>query len=328
MGDIIIMNKARIYTLLTLFIFLAYFYPIINAFEIYIETGNISETEYKEAKKFIKKVIDTQNINLQDSEGNNCITLAVKCAVKMPYLNKESTGNAVRNEDLDTLEQLIIAGGDINWINKNKWTPLQYAVITQKYEIVKLLLKKGAKTQTVGHRSLLTIATETGNVEMAKLLLKHGVKATDKDDFSLLRAALNHDLSMIELLIRAGADPYKIKLHGRNAFDAANIRHKLTLSSLKMAYPPNLKTTHINNIRFENTNLKVALEILLGRLKNYKIKFQNDIPFNDYQYSGEIENMTVDAAITEILKKYNLKYKISNKVLIIRKRKKGKGGKL
>lgn len=314
------MRKARTCKLVTLFILLISLYPVIDAFEIYIETGEMTKTEYEEGKQLIKEAIDTNNVNLQDAKGNNCIILAVKCAVEMPYLNKDRTGNAIRSEDLETLSNLIALGADINWANKRKWTPLQFAVITQKYEIVKLLLEEGAKIQETTRENPLALAAETGNVAIAKLLLTYGAKPNAPNALPLIVAALKHDRDMVLFLMRAGANPYK-KLRDKNALDAANLCHKLILHGLKTEYHPNLKTAHIYRIDFEDTNLKVVLKALLHGLRGYKITFEDDIPVDEYIYTGKIADLSVEKAIAKVLDKFGLEYKVSGKELIVKKKK-------
>jgi ankyrin repeat protein len=76
----------------------------------------------------------------------------------------------------DVVELLINRGANVNFKGKDNYTPLDYAVIGGNYKVVALLLSKGADVKNRTGKSLLHLARECGHNEIADLLRRYGVK--------------------------------------------------------------------------------------------------------------------------------------------------------
>jgi ankyrin repeat protein len=144
----------------------------------------------------------------------------------------EDDSDAV-DEDTPTMDTcLIVAAADgdlqlvtrlldlpetmINAQNSDGYSALGYAAPRGFYEIVNLLVERGANidpTTTGGCTPLLSACRE-GNLQITRLLLSHGADASAvmTDDISVLYAAIDNDtdenikLVIVELLVGAGAD--------------------------------------------------------------------------------------------------------------------------
>ena len=99
-------------------------------------------------------------------------------------------------------------------LSDNTLTPLQLAVEANQVNAAKLLLEYGANPNVIdeprGHTTPLRWAVEEGNAAMVSLLLSHGAivgKDLEYDDGLLLRAVVENRYEIVELLLKAGANP-------------------------------------------------------------------------------------------------------------------------
>jgi hypothetical protein len=58
--------------------------------------------------------------------------------------NSEGFLNSIRQGDIKKVEEYIDKGADVNLIKNERQTPLMYAIWSNNFEIVKLLVSKGA----------------------------------------------------------------------------------------------------------------------------------------------------------------------------------------
>jgi ankyrin repeat protein len=127
---------------------------------------------------------------------------------------------------------LIQHGADVNARHTEAGSsPLQYAVLTSHIELVRLLLKAGARVagDYRDGQSLLHVAAARGSVPIIDALLEDGkadVQALDANGNTPVDSAVLHgQLAALETLLRHHADPkYVHPLDGRGALHEACMR--------------------------------------------------------------------------------------------------------
>ncbi|KAK4153112.1 ankyrin repeat-containing domain protein [Chaetomidium leptoderma] len=127
---------------------------------------------------------------------------------------------ASQNGHLSSVEALVEAGAVIDAQKKDGSTPLYWAVVNSRTDVVRWLLEHGALTNVYGgeYHSCLQMAAWVGDVEIARLLLDS--KSTDVNAAggrfrSALWAAIEDDnADMIRLLLENGADPTRMDDEG------------------------------------------------------------------------------------------------------------------
>ena len=122
----------------------------------------------------------------------------------------------LRNKDYPeaarVVKYLVERGADVNaQYEKNKWTPLHFAVCNENKDLVKALLSSGADLTIKDDygRTPLHIAAKHGALSVVKDLIKAGadINVKDKDSQTPLHIAAQHGpLSVVEDLIKAGAN--------------------------------------------------------------------------------------------------------------------------
>ena len=88
--------------------------------------------------------------------------------------------NAVLNQKIDMVEQLINLNADVNVKDAASVTPLHHAISSQNNDIIRLLIQKGAhlENKTVDGLTPLHIAVIDGSEESAKLLIDSGASVS------------------------------------------------------------------------------------------------------------------------------------------------------
>jgi ankyrin repeat protein len=142
-----------------------------------------------------------------------------------PLLDAAWAGN------IDIADFLIRHGADVN---AHHWeagsTPLQYAVLTGRTGMVRLLVNAGARTAGSyrNGQGILHMAAARGNVPIIELLLaaKADLQALDSNGNTPLDSAVLHDQrGAVEALLRHGADAkYVHPIDGRGALHEACMR--------------------------------------------------------------------------------------------------------
>jgi len=120
---------------------------------------------------------------------------------------------AAHNSDLEVARALIAGGADVNAVNHYGVTPLLDASRTGDAAMMALLIKAGAdpkRAHPEGETPLMA-AARSGNVPAVRLLLeqKVDVNAAEKEQqtTALMRAAAEGHVDVVDVLLKAGADP-------------------------------------------------------------------------------------------------------------------------
>jgi ankyrin repeat protein len=129
---------------------------------------------------------------------------------------------------LAVLRVLVERGADVNATDANgKEAPIATACDPPNPAAARLLLEAGADPEVnrADGETPLLLAAASRHVELAELLLRHGATKTMDEPGGVLwwspltHAVDNFDVPMIELLIRAGADPAAPGENGETARD-------------------------------------------------------------------------------------------------------------
>ena len=119
---------------------------------------------------------------------------------------------AVRANDLPTVESLIKGGADVKAVTRYGVTPIHIAAMNGNAAILRRLLSAGAdvNTATPGGETALMTAARTGNVEAVSLLLERGANVNAKDGVrsqtALMWAVTENHPDVVKLLAARGAD--------------------------------------------------------------------------------------------------------------------------
>lgn len=193
-----------------------------------------NEIDYIKTMKFIKSVKNkdyytVQNMNLENVDVNNCGDDGQTALII-----------AVRNRDIKMINILIdYCRVDINALDNNKYRipALTHAIMINRFDIVKLLVKKGADINLGGQgvnrgNTPLMIASWNGNLELVEFLLKQDdicVNQQDSNGFTpLIKAAIRNRKEITDVLLKNGADKNIRSFEDKTAADYArdNMKNK------------------------------------------------------------------------------------------------------
>ncbi len=119
--------------------------------------------------------------------------------------------NAIRNNDLPNIQNLLANGANVNAQDNYGYTPLLFATFHNRLEIIILLLENGADANipdNSGNTPLLR-ATWRNNLEAIKILLAKGADPNIHNNHKntpLIIAASNNHSDVMKLLINNGAN--------------------------------------------------------------------------------------------------------------------------
>jgi len=143
------------------------------------------------------------------------VKLLIEAGAKNDEKN-ETFRSAVRYDYADIAKMLLenVSGIDVNQEDRDEQIPLHWALEKEHWDVVKLLLEKGADPNKVNKygQTPFYLACEQGQMEIAKLLLENGadVDKTDKAGQTPLLVVSSPEnergMEMLKLLLENGAD--------------------------------------------------------------------------------------------------------------------------
>jgi ankyrin repeat protein len=118
---------------------------------------------------------------------------------------------AIKNGEAGVVRTLIRRNTDVNAVERDGTTPLQWAVYNEVPAIVEQLLDAGADVEAVNREGMtpLALAASTGNEEIVELLLDAGAGVNNvmaNGETPLMMAARTGDVETIQLILDRGAD--------------------------------------------------------------------------------------------------------------------------
>ncbi|MDB6095926.1 MAG: hypothetical protein JWM09_204 [Francisellaceae bacterium] len=145
---------------------------------------------------------------------------------------------------------------------KNDLTPLLFAIIKQKTEIIKLLIKEKPDIYVVCNkgRSALTLAVLTGNILIVELIIRIGVPIDNKDNLqrtALMWAAQKGFIPILNLLLKNNADINACDNEGNTALLIATYFERELCVRCLLKNKPNIN--HSN--KFGLTALMIAATV-------------------------------------------------------------------
>ena len=154
----------------------------------------------------------------------------------------------------------------LNVDNNFKITPLMEATKQNDYVAAKVLIKSGAKVnaKNIAGVTALHIASSNNSFETAKVLLDDGdatVNIEDDEGFTpLMRACLNKNDSIVELLLSNGAEIWNENIYRENA-----LMHSTMVDCYKcielLAKYNNLQDSSESSLKYMEQNVEEALKI-------------------------------------------------------------------
>lgn len=160
--------------------------------------------------------------------------------------------DAVTNDDLEEVKNLVKAGEDIKYVNKYDNTCLIVAINRRNKEIAKYLIKEGA-CEDLRANEISVLVSRCMSYELytlAKILVEKGanVNYVSDEDISLLElACLYGNLRMVKYLVENGAS-----LRFSTFAEDAKERKNIALRCAKLGKNKNI-INYINKISKETT---------------------------------------------------------------------------
>jgi ankyrin repeat protein len=177
--------------------------------------------------------------------------------------------DAVRKGDVKKARELITKRADVNYAEDipvegggsvSNWTPLMSAAMTGNAELIKLLIKAGARVNFMNSRavSALWLAAGSGSIESVRLLVTSGAYINNsnyEDVTPLMMAAMNGHYQVAKYLVDSGADINGIHKDGDSAlmFALANKHTKIAQLIIDSGADINIRN------RFGATALLIAV---------------------------------------------------------------------
>jgi len=148
---------------------------------------------------------------------------------------------AVENQ-LRAVVLLVESGAEVNTLNSCGGTPLSEAASLGYVELVEYLLSQGARLHIAGQRGpALHDAVRSGNAAVVQLLLAAGAPLDEQNDSNEtalhLAAEADERLAVLELLLKAGANPTIRRIFDETPLDVAIGTGSTACASALVAVP-------------------------------------------------------------------------------------------
>lgn len=209
-----------------------------------------------------------------------------------------SLADAILQENVDDVRQLLRYGDDANQIDEYGFTPLIEAAIVENIDITKLLLSQGANPnqQDVTGGTPLQWAVENNNPDLCKLLLSHGANP-NAYNFSgqpiLAMPTLRRQTPLRQLLVQAGAD----QVFAQDYINTKLLGHMFELIGTATIVDPQNQFVEVD---FEG----FFLEITIGLIADSLAQFQNHFAARKLRRYSGVSNFIVEVLMraSELIK--------------------------
>lgn len=179
--------------------------------------------------------------------------------------NAKNIFDAINNNDLNRVKNIISSGGNVNAINKEGMTALIVASEKGNLEIVRELIKAGANvngSNSVGWTPLMGASFE-GNSEVVKELINSGANINAYGikyrNTALMQAIRGENPEIVKILIEAGADINMKNANGETAYDKAM---EVGLTEVTELLKPKSVNSNFSTSNI-STNTKVIIMIII-----------------------------------------------------------------
>lgn len=278
-------------------------------------------TPLHEAVSYVGNQPPDANGNLPPMDAkvaNNKKKFAELLIVNGADVNAKSKGGitalyGVANKEL--AELLISHGADVNNHDTAGNTPLMYAVMENKVEIVYLLVAHGAADSEVkvnakyqDGSTLVEKAIQNNNIELATLLLARGAKI-NTDGFAgrtgLNMAASKGSTQLVELMLKNGAQINGTDRGGQTTLFVALGNNQKNIAELLIKHGANVNVvTRDGTPLLHRTRDKEMLELLL--------KHSADANAKDVHGDSLLWHVCYDNKLSELLLKHGADINIKN----------------
>jgi len=128
----------------------------------------------------------------------------------MPAMAQSELVLAVQNGDAKVVADLIRREADVNRVEVDGSTALQWAVYNSDLDIVERLINAGADAEVTNREGIspLILAVQAGDAEIARYLLNHGAavdKVLPNGETPLMMAARTGNVETLQVILDAGA---------------------------------------------------------------------------------------------------------------------------
>jgi len=286
------------------------------------------------------------DLNINDVDGETPLTLSYKknyynifrYLVEYLDINRpDSNGNtvlyyAIGKNDVDTINEIISVGGDVNFINVKGDSTLDYALNTSNSSVVRELIEKGDmmlnQKNNQGQTPLITIInsnrfSDYEKESITRLLITFGanIHMTDKEgNTPLIYAIINTCPMVLRLLLKFGSNVYLKNRSGKNALDYAVIAKDFNITCF--LYDFGYDIYHIKNMkinfetfsRFIHDNDIALFQLIININRKYKL-FDLDINIRNHANGNTLLHEAVlsnNPMAAKLLKVNGVKTNIKN----------------
>jgi len=196
--------------------------------------------------------------------------------------------HALNTKNYTSAQQLIQKKIDLNECNEEGLTPLIIAITQEQYELVLLLLKNGAKPNTIAivnniaQETPLMKAVNQNSLAMVKMLLEHKANPNvieTNGKSALMVAVSQHNIPIIKQLLNYGANPNIINCYNVSAYHFALLEKNEEIIKLLRQHGGKSESENMAVIRF-----------------NYALTSKDSDTLKELLASG-IEQKTLDQAL-------------------------------
>ncbi|KAL5341028.1 ankyrin repeat-containing domain protein [Aspergillus crustosus] len=178
------------------------------------------------------------------------------------------------------VSMLLDAGADVSVTDSEGRIPLHLATLQGSQSVFKAILSRHDKIGTNSlvrsrtGRTVFDMAVEGGHLSLVELLIERNIDVTGDESYSPLHAAVaNKHPDIAEILLSRGADPLRLDIYGRTAFDWAASEGTLLNRLVQCCSIPYTRTERsIQLATLQDSVARFANRILSGEMADsYKL---------------------------------------------------------